>query len=170
MKYIVSYSNLLLNTMLDTIKRENRRTIDGTDIINFERVVKSIIKENGLPMEFDSINNGRKFLDEINPFIFTVEKDGKETYTLLPWISEQDLEESISNTIFVDMGYVYDITKDELFFKRNSRSIYRLRDIEKEVNNNFLRSTQNNLVKLEKERQKELVKFERIKQNLGMSD
>lgn len=170
MKQIVKYSDLLLNTMLDTIKRENRKTIDGTDIINYEKVVKSIIKSYNLPMEFDAIKDVQKFLLEIEPYIFMSEQDNDAIYTLLPWVDLEELEQRVKNTIFIDMSFVYDATKESLRFKRDARSIQRLRGVEKQINSNFLKSTQENIYFYEQQKHNEEYKLQKMKQNLGIKD
>ena len=170
MKYMVKYSDLLLNTMLDTIKRENRRTIDSVDIMNFEKIVKSIAKQYNLYIGIESIDNDGKFIDEIDSYIIMSKENADVSYTLLPWIDEKELEDRVANTIYTDMSYVYQVTSKELTLSRKAQDVNNLRMIDKIINFNFLKSTQNNLIRLEDAKQKEMEKLVKIKQNLGMSD
>ena len=170
MKYRVKYSNLLLNTMLDTIKREKRRVIDGEDIINFERIIRKIVKENDIPLEFEELQNGKNFIKELEPYIFIIEEKVDAKYVLLPWIDEAELEQVIQNTIFVDMSYVYDRTREELRFKRDTSTIQGLRDIERQVSRNFLALTKENILYLERQKSNEEDKLQKIKRNLSIRD
>lgn len=168
MKYTVSYSNLLLNTMLDTMKREKRRTIDGEDILNFEKEVKKIIKQYNLPIDFKSIQDSKTFIEEIKPFVYISNKDKDPIFTLLPWIDENELEESIQNTIFNNMDYVYNITKDSLRFKRDLRSIEGLKSIGREINSQLLKSTIEQISFYDQQKEKEACKLQKIKRNLNL--
>ena len=145
MEYIVSYSNLLLNALLDTIKRERRRTIDSTDIINYEKAVVYIAKESNINLRFNYFNDKSKFLEEIANYVWIIQKDNTETYTLYPWISEEELELKIKNTIFSDMSVVYDVTEELLRFKRDRRETFKLKELEKDVNYYFFKETSKNI-------------------------
>lgn len=168
MKYTISYSVLLLNTILDTIKRENRRTIDGEDIINFEKELKKISKKFNLPMEFESMPNAKSFLMELEPYVFMSNQDSDPIYTLLPWINETELENSIKDTIFTNMEVVYDVTKENLRFKRTARSVQRIRNVERQVNENFLKMTRDNITFFEQQKLSEEKKLQKIKNNIHM--
>lgn len=165
MKYTISYSNLLLNTMLDIMKRENRRTIDGEDILNFEKELQKIIKKFNLPMEFESMPNVKSFLIELEPYVFMSNKDNDPIYTLLPWIDEKELENSIKDTIFTNMEVVYDVTKENLRFTRTARSVHRLRNVERQVNENFLKMARDNITFFEQQKRNEETKLQKIRNN-----
>lgn len=170
MKHKVKYSNLLLNTLLDTMRRENRRTIDGKDIMSFEKIIDKLAKTYNIPLEVEDLTNGRKFKEEIDQYIMITERDNETTYTLLPWISYEELEDRIRNTIFTDMSYVYRKTDEILLLNRTSNRVYKLRNIEREINENFLITTQNNITQLENAKKNELVKLAKIQKNLGISE
>ena len=166
MEYIVSYSNLLLNALLDTIKRERRRTIDSTDIINYEKAVVYIAKESNINLRFNYFNDKSKFLEEIANYVWIIQKDNTETYTLYPWISEEELELKIKNTIFSDMSVVYDVTEELLRFKRDRRETFKLKELEKDVNYYFFKETSKNISTLEKQKENEEKKLKKIKKNI----
>lgn len=168
LKYTVSYSNLLLNTMLDTMKRQNRRTIDGEDIVNFERELNSIIKQYNLPVDFKSIQDTKQFLIEIEPYVYITNQDSYPNFTLLPWIGEEELEKVCKNTIFENMDFVYNVTKENLRFKRDIRCVERLRNIGREVNKKLLKSTIDNISFYEQQKTIETSKLQKIKKNLNL--
>ena len=170
MKHKVKYSNLLLNTLLDTMRRENRRTIDGKDIMSFEKIIDKLAKTYNIPLEVEALTNGRKFKEEIDQYIMITERDNETSYTLLPWISYEELEDRIRNTIFTDMSYVYRKADEILLLNRTSNRVYKLRNIEREINENFLITTQNNITQLENAKKNELVKLAKIQKNLGISE
>lgn len=168
MKHTVSYSDLLLNTILDTLKRENRRTIDGEDILNFEKELQKIIKKYNLPVNFKSIQDTKTFLEEIESYVFVSNKDKDPIFTLLPWIDENELEKNLQNTIFANMDYVYSITKDSLRFKRNISSVEILKSIGREVNAQLIKSTIENINFYEQQKENETSKLQKIKKNLNL--
>ena len=47
-KYTITYTNLVLNTLLDLSKGRNRTTIDEKDISLFEKTLKKISKDNNI--------------------------------------------------------------------------------------------------------------------------
>ncbi len=165
MKYTVNYSTLLLNTLLDTIKRENRRTIDGTDIINFEKIIHNFVKPFNYSIEFDTLSNSE--LEKLKQFIHIEESANKETYTLLPWISEQELEESLTNTLFDDMSSIYQITEKELLLKRNRNEVFNLKEVEKKVNDNYLNSSTKTISLLEEQKIFEEAKLQKIQNTIA---
>lgn len=153
-KYRVSYSDLVLNTLLDSIKRENRYTIDTIDVINYEKVIRGFIEAYDIPMILEDIKSRETFVLEIDKFVVRKEFNGIESYTLLPWIEKEKLESTIENTIFnkEDMEKVFYYTSRELLFKRDIRTRDNLNEIGTEINKKFLESTKQDIETLEKQK------------------
>ena len=167
MKHVVSYSELVLNTILDTMKRENRTTVDTTDIMNFENVVVEVAKENNFFIEIEDLTSRNKFNNEVNEFVCRLEDNGEQIYSLLPWISEEELENKLKNTIFRDNSLLYNVTSTVLNDARNINDIRYLKDIENYVARLYLKETMTNISSIEKEKQNEEIKLQKIKSRLN---
>ena len=172
MKKVINYSDLVLNTLSDTIKRENRYTIDNVDVMNYGKVIEEIIKYNGLDTKIGKLSNGDEFLKNIEDYVFRTEVDGKDTYTLLPWIDIRELDKHLENTIFSkeNMNIVFGCTFNYLFCKRTFKDLSLLKQIELSVNRNLLETTNYNVIALEYEKNKEQEKLSKIKRKLNIGD
>ena len=169
---VVSYKDLVLNTMLDTIKREKRYTVDNRDIMQYEDVIDEIIKYNGLDIAIGSLNNGHEFISEIENYVYISELAGNQVYTLLPWIGDEELEDEVADTIFSrkDMDIVSEFTKDYLRFSRDNFELYHLRKIEVEVGRASKADIENNIRSLECKINREEEKLQKVKRRLKIGE
>ena len=153
-KYKVSYSDLVLNTLLDSIKRENRYTIDAIDVMNYEKVIRGFIEAYDIPMILEDMTDKKTFLLEINKFAVREEFEGIESYTLLPWIEKEELESVLENSIFnkEDMDKVFYYTSRELLFKRDVATRDKLKKIGSQLNKRFYKEIKDEIASLEKQK------------------
>ncbi len=171
-KYKVTYSDLVLNTLLDAMKRENRYTIDTLDVMNYEKVIKEFITAYDIPMEIEGLDNRKIFLGNIEKYVQRGENVGLETYTLLPWITNQEFESALDDSIFSkdDMDKVLAYTSRYLRFVRNYQSIAQLNNITHQVDDFFLQSTKKDIESLEKQKNKAQDRLYMIKSRLGIKE
>lgn len=167
-KYTIEYKDIVLNTLLDAIKREKRYTIDTVDVMKYEKIIIGFINTYEIPMKIKE-NNRKEFVNYIEPFVFVTQLNGIETYTLLPWVSKSELEQSIEDTIFNkdEMEMVLAYTTQELRFSRKSIEIDNLKNVSSEVNRMFLASTISNISELEKQKNDEMVRLQKIKKRMN---
>lgn len=169
---VVSYKDLVLNTMLDTIRRERRYTIDNRDIMNYEGVISEIIKYNELDITLGVLTNGREFMKEMDKYTYLSECGGNQVYTLLPWISEEELEDVVKNTIFPpqDMKRITEVTKDYLRFSRDNFELYNLRKIESRVNYSAKENIEKSIKSLECSLSSEKQKLQKVKKKMKIGE
>ncbi len=169
---VVSYKDLVLNTMLDTIRRERRYTIDNRDIMNYEEVISEIIKYNELDITLGALTNGREFMKEMDKYTYLSECGENQVYTLLPWISEEELEDVVKNTIFPpqDMKRITEVTKDYLRFSRDNFELYNLRKIESRVNYSAKENIEKSIKSLECSLSSEKQKLQKVKTKMKIGE
>ncbi len=122
----LSYKDLVLNTLLDSIKREGRYTIDITDIWEYEKIITAICHASKMDIVVGSVYDSESFKHQLENIAFRYELNGKDTFTLLPWVSIDELEWEVEDTIFSkeDMELVGEVTKANLNDKRSKAETY----------------------------------------------
>lgn len=166
-KYTINYTDLVFNTLLDVSKRKNRRTIDEKDITNFERILSEISLENDIDLNVSFSEDRETFKSRIDKYTY-MKEDQKlgVTYTLYPWIDNDELEHELEYSIFVSMEPVYAVTRDKLRLARNTLEEHNLNQISEKVNNHYLQVVKSRISELEKEKEIKLKQLQKIKQNL----
>lgn len=167
-QYTIRYSNLVLNTLLDTIKREGRRTIDYVDIRNYERQLKIISIRNNINLDIQLYETKEDFADNIEKCAIIRESVFGRTYTLFPWLSTCEFERMLENTIYVKMDPILQITSKTLKFSRTVDDLNKLNKIDNFINNSYIEDTLQNIKLLKIQQEEEEKKLVKIKSNLNM--
>lgn len=66
-KYYLSYIDLVVNTMIDVLKFENRRVIDYEDISSYRNNSLNMFQQRGLNVIF--LSEGNKKLSKIRKYV-----------------------------------------------------------------------------------------------------
>lgn len=165
-KYTITYTNLVLNTLLDLSKRRNRTTIDEKDISNFEKTLKKISKDNNIDLNVEYQTDGTLFEEKIGKYAHMEEsKDLGVTYTLYPWIDSDELEKELQCSIFVSMEPVYRVTRDSLRFSRDTLTENRLNQLTYKINHYYLDSLESYIAELDEKKQEAKKQIQKIKTN-----
>lgn len=165
-KYTITYTNLVLNTLLDLSKRRNRTTIDEKDISVFEKTLKKISKDNNIDLDIEYQTDGTLFEEKISKYAHMEEsKDLGVTYTLYPWIDSDELEKELQFSIFVSMEPVYRVTRDSLRFSRDTLTENRLNQLTYKVNHYYLASLESYIAELDDKKQEAKKQIQKIKTN-----
>ena len=165
-KYTITYTNLVLNTLLDLSKRRNRTTIDEKDISVFEKTLKKISKDNNIDLDIEYQTDSTLFEEKISKYAHMEEsKDLGVTYTLYPWIGSDELEKELQFSIFVSMEPVYRVTRDCLRFSRDTLTENRLNQLTYKVNRYYLDSLESYIAELDDKKQEAKKQIQKIKTN-----
>lgn len=165
-KYTITYTNLVLNTLLDLSKRKNRTTIDEKDISVFEKTLKKISKDNNIDLDIEYQTDSTLFEEKISKYAHMEEsKDLGVTYTLYPWIGSDELEKELQFSIFVSMEPVYRVTRDSLRFSRDTLTENRLNQLTYKVNRYYLDSLESYIAELDDKKQEAKKQIQKIKTN-----
>lgn len=165
-KYTITYTNLVLNTLLDLSKRKNRTTIDEKDISVFEKTLKKISKDNNIDLDIEYQTDSTLFEEKISKYAHMEEsKDLGVTYTLYPWIGSDELEKELQFSIFVNMEPVYRVTRDSLRFSRDTLTENRLNQLTYKVNRYYLDSLESYIAELDDKKQEAKKQIQKIKTN-----
>lgn len=146
-EYKFRYSDLVMNTLIEVNKKENRRVIDFEDIKNYKELIKNEALKKGAVLVFEPYTGKeecvKKLEEETNDYILITYKESNniDYIVLYPWISEEEIKEEFRDDFPHSIWNIFnDITSNPKIQlpKRSSKPTKKLGTIQYEINNKYL--------------------------------
>lgn len=158
-RYTLEETDLIINTLIEINKKENRRVIDIIDINNYKHLILEKAKEKNINIFFNNMID-----TNIEDYIYIVE-DSKTKYVMLPWVTSEDLIEKFRGYLPLDLCVILcDKEIKENIPVRSKLETTFFNDINSNIANMFTEKLLDNINKLEKQKQKEQKKLRKIKE------
>lgn len=173
-EYKFRYSDLIMNTLIEVNRKENRRVIDYEDLKNYKELIKSEAEKRNISLTFEPFISTEKYIktleEETSDYILINYKESNniDYIILYPWISEEEIKENFRNEFSHNAWNIFnDITSNPKVQlpKRNSKPTRKFVAIQDEINNKYLSIYQTRVEDAEKElqeAQKKLIKIKNV--------
>lgn len=162
-KYYLSYTDLVVNTMIDAVKFEDRRVIDYNDISSYMKNSRQLFQQQDVNVVFLSNEDYDGFVSEIKDFLCIY--DNK--YILLPWVEEADLIKNFRGAIPFDVVKVIaNKNRSSFLSKRSKDDLEKYKEVNHFVLLNSLNKVSTNIENLETKLSEENKKLTKIKHYL----
>ena len=165
-EYKLNLEDLIVNTMITINEKEKRRVIDYIDIANYKKIIIDLAKKIDIQLFIDE-SNYQKCKYELENYILI--KDNK--YVMLPWIENKDLIENFRGYLPLNIVIMF-CNKDipNMIKKRESGVMEKFRVTEFLTEKLYISEIENEIVNLEKKKQKNIKKLQKIRKNKNYYD
>ena len=97
-EYKFRYSDLIMNTLIEVNRKENRRVIDYEDLKNYKELIKSEAEKRNISLTFEPFISTEKYIktleEETSDYILINYKESNniDYIILYPWISIEEIK------------------------------------------------------------------------------
>lgn len=166
-RYYLSYTDLVINTMIDALKFEDRRVIDDKDIYSYTQNSRQLFQQKDVNVVFLGNEDYDGFLSKIQDFLCIYD----DKYILLPWVEKEDLISNFRGAIPIDViSIIANKNRSSFLSERSKKDLKKYEEINNFVVSKYLNEVSNNVENLEKELLEENKKLSKIRKYVGYSD